>query len=519
MAEGADHSDEPNIFNTPVLQMGRGGMGLWQRSVSGAVGHGLDRKEVGFSPLVADSGRGTGLSCDLGGSPVGQSMEGEHLTSTPNSVDTAAISHLTDMVGQLGAQIGESIVAKLLSAGAVNLNSGVQSTTSPNTSVTHTSTDSHTATQTDSQVTVHVKSDKEPEFFRGAASDKYPVQDWIDIMKAYLRKQRCPVEEQAEEILGKLMGKAKDVVRVALRSDSSLNVRQKPELIYDMLMQYFSDSSSCLPLADFYSTLPKPGESPVDYWLRVNKAAELAADGLRRQGRGMENQSEEVARMFVKHCSDPELSSIFKCKPIQEWNTKDIQLRIDDYQREQRSSGKIRSDAQVKSHTATLLDMQHDAALYSQPLPGQSHAQYSTPHSRSPPPAAAVASPTYHMPCPPHITAQSQIYPPSQTHCPPMCSPTSAVFQNSQASEDSILNRMVAMMEQMMNTVQRRGGPPRGRGFQGGRREKACRVCNDSKHSTVTHCKSERLCFNCFAPGHTKAACNMPAPEPRPAGN
>ena len=515
MAEGADHNVERNIFDTPVLQMGRGGLGLWQRSVSGTVGHGLDRKEVGFSPSVADSGRGTGLGCNLGGSPVGQFMEGEPLTSTPTPtpIDTAALSHLTDMVGQLGAQIGESIVAKLLSAGAVNINSEHQSTSSP----THTNTDSHTATQADSQVTVHVKSGKEPEFFRGAGSDKYPVRDWIDIMKAYLRKQKCPAEEQAEEILGKLMGKAKDVVRVSLRSDTSLNVRQNPDLIYDILVQYFSDSSSCLPLADFYSTLPRPGESPVDYWLRVNKAAELAADGLHRQGRSMENQSEEVARMFVKHCSDPELSSIFKCKPIQEWNTKDIQLRIDDYQREQRPSTKIRGDVQTKSHTATLVDVQHDAALYSQPLP--CHAQHTAPLSPSSPPAAAVASPACHMPRSPSITAQSQTYPPSQTQCPSMFTPTSAVLQNSQETEDRILNRMVAMMEQMMNTVQRRGGPSRGRGFQGGRREKACRVCNDSKHSTVTHCRSERLCFNCFAPGHTRAECNMPSSEPRSAGN
>lgn len=267
MAEGVDHNDMGESFGSPVLQMGRGVMGLWRRSVSAPAGRGLDSEEVGFSPLVADSGRGTGLGCNLGGSPVGQLMEGEPLTSTPSSIDAAAISHLTDMVGQLGAQIGESIVAKLMSAGAVNINSGHQNTTSPNASATHTSTDSHTTTRTDPQVTVHVKSDKEPDFFRGASSDKYSVQDWTDMMKAYLRKQRCPVEEQAEEILGKLMGKAKDVVRVALHSGTTLNVRQNPDLIYDLLLQYFSDSYSCLPLADFSSTLPRPGESPVDYWL------------------------------------------------------------------------------------------------------------------------------------------------------------------------------------------------------------------------------------------------------------
>ncbi|KAK0135029.1 Transposon Ty3-I Gag-Pol polyprotein [Merluccius polli] len=65
----------------------------------------------------------------------------------------------------------------------------------------------------------------------------------------------------------------------------------------------------------------------------------------------------------------------------------------------------------------------------------------------------------------------------------------------------------MAMLEQMMGKVQGRGGTPRGGRFQGGLREKACRVCNDSKHTTVTHCRSERLCFACFAPGHTRTEC------------
>lgn len=40
--------------------------------------------------------------------------------------------------------------------------------------------------------------------------------------------------------------------------------------------------------------------------------------------------------MFVKHCPDPQLSRIFKCKPISE--LKDIEVRIDEFQRELRAS-------------------------------------------------------------------------------------------------------------------------------------------------------------------------------------
>ena len=73
--------------------------------------------------------------------------------------------------------------------------------------------------------------------------------------KPYLRKQKYPVCEHAEEIMGKLMGKAKDVVTVALTSDHTLDAIQNPGLIYNILLQYFSDASSCLPLADYYAIM------------------------------------------------------------------------------------------------------------------------------------------------------------------------------------------------------------------------------------------------------------------------
>lgn len=55
-----------------------------------------------------------------------------------------------------------------------------------------------------------------------------------------------------------LTGKARDVVKIALRSDPALDVKQKPELIYNVLLHYFSEAPSSLPLVDFYATLPSP---------------------------------------------------------------------------------------------------------------------------------------------------------------------------------------------------------------------------------------------------------------------
>ena len=53
-----------------------------------------------------------------------------------------------------------------------------------------------------------------------------------------LRKQDVPIQDQAEEIISHLMGKARDVVKIALRSNPALDLRQKPELVYDILLQY-----------------------------------------------------------------------------------------------------------------------------------------------------------------------------------------------------------------------------------------------------------------------------------------
>lgn len=106
------------------------------------------------------------------------------------------------------------------------------------------------------------------------------------------------------------------------------------------MIQYFSNTSSCLSLQDFYSTLPHLGENPIDYWIRLNKAADMAEEGLERQGRHMYDMGGEIAKMFVKHCPDLTLASVFKYKQIHEWTSKEIQERIDEHQRERVSSFK-----------------------------------------------------------------------------------------------------------------------------------------------------------------------------------
>ena len=136
------------------------------------------------------------------------------------------------------------------------------------------------------------------------------------MMDLYLMRKNVRLNECSDEILSRLMGRAKDVVKIALRSDPTLNHIRRPELIYDILKQHFSEVSySSVPLADFYGTVPKRNECPIDYWVRLNKAADAADECLRRrQGRRMENLSGEVALMFIRNCPDPNLACVFKSR-------------------------------------------------------------------------------------------------------------------------------------------------------------------------------------------------------------
>ena len=65
-----------------------------------------------------------------------------------------------------------------------------------------------------------LKSDvKAPGFFRGDGSEKCTVQEWEELMLVYMRRKGFNTQEQSDEVLSKLMGRARDVVRVGLRSD------------------------------------------------------------------------------------------------------------------------------------------------------------------------------------------------------------------------------------------------------------------------------------------------------------
>ena len=81
------------------------------------------------------------------------------------------------------------------------------------------------------------------------------------------------------------MGKAKDISKVTLRSMPSLRPAEHSKLVFDILKQHFSEVTySSMPPADFYNTLPLAGESPMDYWIRMNKAVDVADEMSEKAG-------------------------------------------------------------------------------------------------------------------------------------------------------------------------------------------------------------------------------------------
>ncbi|XP_041926810.1 uncharacterized protein LOC121690362 [Alosa sapidissima] len=311
---------------------------------------GMATHTVGFTsfaqtppPLISDSGRDTQVKVGhVFTFPVGPK------SSTPivstNSNDPTA--ELCDLITVLGNQIGDSIASWLFAT--------PQSVSPSSNAVSLVLGDRHDHTSSTldlTKVNVIVKPDvREPAVFRGEESDKCTVQEWIELMEVYLRKKNCPALDRAEEILSHLMGRAKKIVKVGLKSVSTPDETVQPEMIYDALRQYFSKSPvSCLPLADFYATQPSVGESPVDYWVRLNTAAEQADRHLKKQGRKLENMSAEISMMFIRNCNDPDLSSVFKSKPMSRWTSTEVQEAIDEHQREHLSKKKSANVGKVKT--------------------------------------------------------------------------------------------------------------------------------------------------------------------------
>lgn len=405
-------------------------------SFSFAVGRGRAISGLPCTPLQGASNVGSPAFCStriLG--HAASHSQGDMPSCFPATNDPA----LNSLITHIAQQVGQTIRDQLRGECDRNDVSGAQAQSSAD----QPSSDSTYLNLTGAKLVL--QSDvREPPAFRGDGSDKNTVCEWEDLMEVYFRKRGIPLKEQHSEIMSKLMGKPKDIVRITLRSSPSMKPQEKPKVIYDILRQHFSEVTySCMPMADFYSTVPVTGEFPVEYWLRLNKAVDAAEEGLKRLGRRMEDPCQEVAMMFVKHCPDPTLAAVFKFKAPDKWAASEVQEHIDRYQIEMK---------EVLSKSKCLRPI----AVHTQaPTLDESPVQKDITVTR------------------------------------PTCN-------------DDCLKVLVSLFDRALSQNNHSVQKP---AFSDQIQHKSCSVCQSSEHSTLAHCRQKRLCLACFEPNHIKRNC------------
>ncbi|KAK0155302.1 hypothetical protein N1851_002360 [Merluccius polli] len=155
-------------------------------------------------------------------------------TLTQNSVSPSpdVVSQMSDIIQHVGQQLADSIVARL---------SPAFSPPTPSTPTVHTApanVSAHSLDLSHVQLAPHRKV-KEPPTFRGDDSDTVDVHEWEDLMRDYIKRTNVEPEQQAEEMLIHLRGRAKDVVKVAMRN-CGIDVTLNPDAIYAPLRRHFA---------------------------------------------------------------------------------------------------------------------------------------------------------------------------------------------------------------------------------------------------------------------------------------
>lgn len=369
-------------------------------------------------------------------------------SSTSLSDAHADNAGLADQMGTIVQQIGQQLAESIMS----HLSSSSLSAT-VNKTPKNESNELPCSTIDLSQVQLVTRSQvREPPVFRGEGCDALTVDEWEDSMRNYIKKSSIQQENQAEEILIHLRGRARDVVKFGIRN-CGIDVQQNPQAIFGLLRKHFgSDQCSPVPLADFYSTQPKENEDPFEYWLRLNAAADVAVSRLTEQGKMFDNPTVEVARMFIRRCPSKELALTFRSKTIDKWTARDVQEVLDEYHLEKglRVAGK---GSRVSVNRAEV-----------------------------------------------GCTTPTAVEKEEPQHCA--------------TPDNSTLERLIGMLEKVLlqgqsNPHANRRHPVRNRTHIKGLNDVPCSVCNDNSHTARTHCRQNNLCFLCHLPGHSSRTCQQ----------
>lgn len=154
-------------------------------------------------------------------------------SSTPITTGSDTLGQIRDLLGELGTQIGDSVVNRLLAnQTAAPIRGSPPFNAFP-------LLDPPPSTPDMSRLSVVVRTDaKEPVVYRGDGTDKYTVQEWIDVMDTYLRRRDYSTVEQVDEILGHLLGRAKNIVRVGLKSNPDKAAHPEDTLVTTPRLAY-----------------------------------------------------------------------------------------------------------------------------------------------------------------------------------------------------------------------------------------------------------------------------------------
>ena len=451
------------MFNSPVAGLGRGAQlfrsfGRGAQLFNSPVSSPGNMTSPAPSPTHPVNALGSPVftSTRLPSNPPLTPQPAFSLSAFPDRSDPA----LSDLISHIAQQVGQSISAQLKGGSQADEGARVKNSGAGQALVD--------STLNLTGVKLVMQSDvREPPVYRGDGSDKLSVHEWEELMETYLRKRNIQLGEQYQEMLSRLMGKARDIVKITLRSNPLLRPHENPKVITDILKQHFSGvSCSSMPLADFYSTVPVAGENPVEYWIRLNKAVDAAEEGLSRQGRHIDDPRREVTMMFVKYCPDPSLAAVLRFKAPEKWTAGEIQEHVDRYQ----------------------IDMREQ--LNTRPNPSPARAV-----------TAHVQTPVSEVPMPTH-----PVSPPTQAESSVTSVPR--FDDNCFKALIGLLDRTLAQNSQAMaqKTPMYRRQP------SDQSQSKHCKVCKSMEHSTLAHCRRERLCLSCFKPGHIKKDCPSQTP-------
>ncbi|XP_030604464.1 uncharacterized protein LOC115793557 [Archocentrus centrarchus] len=219
---------------------------------------------LNVTPLGIGRGRGfTAVPFSLGGHRVGnrttdspcgllfdsQPPEGATASvANPPITDVSLVDQMSSIVQQIGQQLADSVMSHL---NTPHTSSPAAATYAcPGGAYETKDIPSSQALDLSQVQLVAQRQIKDPPIFRGEGSDSLTVDEWEEAMQSYIRKSGILPENQAEEIMMHLRGRAKDVVKFGVRN-GGLDVQHNPQAIYGLLRKHFSSSHcSTVPLAD-----------------------------------------------------------------------------------------------------------------------------------------------------------------------------------------------------------------------------------------------------------------------------